>query len=290
MSKKSKTKEIDPILGEIPEDLIEDSEESLPTIKELGHVLPIGFKDNTNLIHKDFSFKEYTWELEEELGEIKEKEPDLEMGPYISEILCHSLINIGDIKINEMKENYKKRALLRSLYYADVLYMYVCLRIDSLGHELAMNPFKCKCGNTVKYIGDLRTLGVKIPENTIKKIKLKDGMTYATKNLKNITVGPLKWSFMETKDNNIFNNKAKTILEVIRNSVISIEGAPEGPVFITSGHLRSMKPREVLQLYNKIDQINAGVSLVIEGECGCKRKFYEAIDWRYENFFDPSSL
>ena len=76
----------------------------------------------------------------------------------------------------------------------------------------------------------------------------------------------------------------------LQHGIVAIEGAPEGPIYLTSKHLKTMKPAEVRRLVSDIDQLNGGPVMEIEGQCpGCKKKFKEAINWSHGDFFGISS-
>ena len=183
--------------------------------------------------------------------------------------------------------------LTRSLYFSDALYLYIWIRIEALGHGLKFDPFKCvSCKKWIeKLSGDLRTLEVQTFEEVpTRVVELEHGVEYAKKRLKKFTVGPLKWAFMETDDAGQLQNSAKFKLATLQQSVVALEGAPQGPIYLTSEHLRTMKPREINRLVAEIDQCNGGAVMEIADRCpSCREEYRQAINWSHDAFFAPSS-
>jgi len=290
---------LDPILGEIPPDLLkldaeEDAEdaEKLPTLAEVGRVLPIGFEDQNGERHRDFELVEWNWDLEEALGELAENESEMLLNQYVSELIGHGVKRIGSVDFSKLKRS-QRRTLVRNLYFADALYLYVWIRIAALGHGLKFEPFKhCRGKYIERYVGDLRTLEVRTFDEGVptREVKLEHGVQYAGKRLTDFTVGPIRWAFMETDDPGQLTNQAKYKKAVLRQGVVGLKGAPEGPVYLTREHLRSMKPREIDRLVDEIDQSNGGLVMEVRDRCPhCKKEFRHPINWRHDAFFAPSS-
>jgi len=293
---KEESPNFDPLLGEIPPELVEldgapVEEETLPTLREVGKVLPIGFVDHTGTKHRDFELAEWDWEMEEKLGDLAEQNPDMPLNQYVSEVIGHAVKRIGSVDLSRMKRS-QRRLLARSLYFSDALYLYVWIRIEALGHGLRLDRFKHRCGKWIDgFVGDLRTLEVKsYDEIPRRRVVLEHGVKYGGERRTVFVVGPIKWAFMEADDASVLKNSAKFKAETLRQGVVEIEGAPEGPVVLTTEHLRSMKPREINRLVEEIDQCNGGAVMEVAGDCPhCKEDFRYAIDWSYDDFFAPSS-
>lgn len=284
-------------LPEVPPELaaLDGGEEAepLPTLDVVGRRLPIGFRDQTGALHRDFELAEWTYALEEQLGELSAANQDMPMNVYVSEVIGHGVTRLGSIDVSKMRRS-ERRLLVRNLYFSDALYMYIWIRIGALGPEVRLNTFRCgACGKPInKFSGDLRTLevlvlGDEVPSRTV---ALEQGVTYAGKRLTEFTVGPMRWAFMETDDPNILANPAKFKLATIQQGVTGLKGAPEGPVYLTAEHLRTMTPREINALVREIDRCGGGPVMEIRDKCpSCGRTFREAINWSYGSFFAPSS-
>jgi len=288
---------VHPSLGPIPEQFAELDgeipEDDLPTLAQVGRVLPLGFRDQKGIVHREFELARWDWELEESLGHLAESNPEMPMGVYISEVVCAGVKSLGSLDLTKMKRS-ERRLLVHSMFFSDVLYLYIWIRIGALGHALRLGELKCghpDCRATVKgFAGDLRTLRVKAfekPEE--RRVTLEEGVEYAKERRKVVTVGPLRWALMESGDPALLANPAKFKLATLQHGVVAIEGAPEGPVYLTSEHLRTMAPREVNQLIAEIDQCNGGAVMELEVACPRGHRFTRPLDWSYSAFFGPSS-
>jgi len=286
-------------LGDVPADLAAldgdapgPEAEKLSTLTAVGKRLPLGYTDQTGQKHLDFDLTDWTYELEERLGELAAENQSMPLNIYVSEVIGHGLSRIGTLDVSKMKRS-ERRLLVRSLYFSDALAVYVWIRMGALGPGLALKEFPCSaCQKTIRgYTGDLRTLEVKVfDEVPSKVIKLETGVQYAGKRLTEFTVGPVRWAFMETEDSTVLTNPAKFKLVTMQQGVTALKGAPEGPVYLTAEHLRSMPPREINRVVREIDQCGGGVVMEIRDACPmCRREFRQAINWSYDDFFAPSS-
>lgn len=284
---------VPPDLAALDGDAPSREEEKLPALSAIGKRLPLGFKDQTGAVHPDFETAEWTYALEEQLGELAAQNQEMPLSVYVSEIIGHGVTRIGSIDVSKMKRS-ERRLLVRSLYFSDALYIYVWIRIGALGPEIKLREFKCSaCGKAIDgFVGDLRTLEVKTFNGAVpsKVVTLEKGVTYAGKQLTEFTVGPVRWAFMETDDSTVLSNPAKFKLVTIQQGVTGLKGAPEGPVYLTAEHLRTMAPREINALVKEIDQCGGGPVMEIRDQCPkCRREFRQPINWSYDGFFAPSS-
>ena len=300
LESQTKTKaETNPLVGEVPAEFAsldggDEDAESLPTLADVGCVLPIGYIDPSGTVHREFDLVDWSWEIEEELGELAEKDRDMPMGVYVSELVGRGLRSLGTLDCTKLKRS-QRRLILSRMFFSDVLYLYIWLRIKALGHELRLLDVRCtdsKCKKAIKeFTGDLRTLEVRSFGEVPKKVlTLETGVVYANERRKKVTVGPVSWALMETCDASTLTNPAKFKLATLQHGIRAIEGAPAGPVHLTRDHLRTMAPSEVNQLVAEIDRCNGGAVMQIGGLCpACKREFRQDIDWSHGAFFAPSS-
>lgn len=270
-----------------------DAEEGVryPTLDEVGKVLPIGYADSRGGLHKDFETRTWDYELEELLGEVMEHNPEMPMGQYISEVVCAAVARIGTIDFDKLKRS-ARRLLIHSMYYADVLWMYIHVRVAAYGKELRLDKFKCeKCKKPIDFVGDLGSLEVKVLKDPPSRVmELEHGLEYAGKRRNSIRLGGLRWAFMETEDGSILMNPAKFKLATLQHAVTWVEGLPEGmPVVIERETLRSMTMKEINGLVAAIDEINGGAVMQISGTHDCGHPFSRPIDWSYGDFFGRSS-
>jgi hypothetical protein len=288
----------DPRIGELPDHLAaldeREAASELPTISEVGKVLPLGYRDQTGKKHATFDLVDWDWDVEEELGELAEKNQDMPIGTYISEVIGTGLRVLGDIDFTKLKRSHR-RLVVSNLYQADALYVYVWVRIVALGASIRFDPFKCeRCKRPTDFVGDLRTLEVKRHEGEdvpTAEVELDRPFAYGKLETSKVVVGPLRWSFMENDDASVLTNPAKFRLAILRNAVVGVEGAREGaPVVLTREHARSIGPAGVNRIVAAVDELGGGAVMECVSRCvACGTEFRRAIDWTYDNFFGRSS-
>jgi hypothetical protein len=296
---KTTTSGIDPRFGEIPPELAaldgEDDVGGLPIISDVGKVLPIGYRDATGKVHRDFELVDWNWDVEEELGELAERNQDMPMGTYISEIVGRGLRTLGELDFTKLKRS-QRRLVVSQLFHADALYVYVWIRIAALGPRIRFEKFECgSCRRPHEgFAGDLLTLEVRKRDDEgvpIEVVELDAPFRYGQVEVRRVRIGPLRWSFMETSDVSVLTNPAKFRLATLRYGVVGLEGIDNGaPVVLSREHAREMGPGSVNRLVAAIDEIGGGAVMQCVGECvGCGAKFRRTIDWTYDNFFGRSS-
>lgn len=263
----------------------------LPTLKEFGKRLPIGYREpNSGEILKPFSLRPWDWDLEEQIGEALENSDDAGMG-HVSHVVAASIEAIGNIKFDKLNE-LQRRTLISSLYYSDVVHMYVWIRVEAMGQELKLETFNCdKCKKSIEFVGDLRELDVEeVDRKAISRtVTLEHGIQYANERRKKVIVEPVRWSFFESNEfvATMFN-PAKFKRLIVQQGVVELEGAPK-PAHLTTAHLKSMKSNEILKLVREINEAGGGPIMAIEGNCPqCRKPFQNEIDWRYGDFFGRS--
>lgn len=268
-----------------------------PTLGEFGKVLPVGYRDQDGDLHREFSLLDWDWDLEEELGDLAEKEKDMPMGVYISEIVGRGLEKLGVIDFTRLKRS-QRRMVISQLYFGDALYIYIWIRIKALGHVLKLGDFTCGsggCAHVIRgYAGDLRSLEVLAPETKDGEVPTRlvsvPEFSYAGAVRTQVEVGPLRWSFMETDDVGVLTNPAKFRVATLRNGIVGVPGAPEAPVHLTRDHLQALGVGAVNDLVDAIDEVGGGAVMQVGGQCPrCKGAYLREIDWSYERFFGRSS-
>jgi len=267
------------------------SGEELPTLAEFGKRFPTGFVDADGAVHPDFDVVDWTFEVEEALGEISERDRRINLATYMSEVIGTGLARVGAIDVRKLKRS-ERRLLVRRLYFADALYAYVWIRIAAEGHELKLRSVECdRCGFELpKFSADLRTLEVKaFPKVPSGRVALEHGVEFAGKRLKTLVLAPVRWAMLEDNPG-MFSNAAKLKLAMISSGVVGIEGAPEGPTLLTAEHLRTMRTREINRVVAAIDALSGGPVMQVSDRCPkCRGTFTAAIPWTYETFFATSS-
>ena len=135
--------------------------------EELGNVLPIGVFQEGKFV-KDFSFRELSPDMEREVGKYRrERGKGLPNTIVVSKVVACMLETLGGkpfgIKADGKSEmtDEEKLTFVKSLYVADVYYMYLRARMAELGDEY-VSMYQCsQCNYTMrKMTVDLKTMDV----------------------------------------------------------------------------------------------------------------------------------
>lgn len=267
----------------------------LPTLKEYGKQLPIGFTAVDGKLHRDFTLKEWDWETEEQISDAVSAHKVQGFGTYVSEVVGHSLDQLGDIPFGQMQPN-DRRVLVSQMYYSDVLTIYTWIRIGAYGPHLKLEPFQCgnpMCRQEIQFTGDLETLEIQPLEGELgREVELQHGVVFAKERRHKVKVMPLRWNMFESPEFVMaMTNAAKFKRLTIQNGVQGVEGVEGGGVYFTREHLKSMRPIDITKLMRAIDECGGGVVMQIRDKCPhCGSEFQEDIDWRYGDFFGRSVL
>lgn len=284
-------------LGEMPADLaalgrVPGAGEKLPTLAEVGRRLPIGYVDAAGARHREFDLVPWDWDLEDRLGELAADEPDMRMPAYVAEVLGAGLARLGALEFPKLSRA-ERRLLIRSMHVPDVFFAYVWVRVGALGRVVVFRDFQCSvCRKSVpEFRGDLGTLEVKASEEVPRRVvKLAHGVEFAGKRLTTFTLQPLRWAHVESQGEREMRNAARSKLAMIQQGVAGLEGAPEGPVYLTETHLRTMEMVEVNRLVREIDDLGGGLVMEFSGRCPHgAHDFRRGIDWGFGDFFQNSS-
>lgn len=272
----------------------------LPRLGEVGKVLPIGFTDQVGTTHREFELREWTWDVEEELGDRVQKlgGDQIGMGEYVSLIVILLVERVGGIAFARLDEP-QRRMVLRQMYMSDVVYMYIWSRLESIGHEMPFDHVVCpRCravqgtGDPPRYVADLRTLEVKVSEGPeTRLVKLTKGIRYAGEVRSTVLVQPLPWGLMEDMTPDTQQNAAKFIMKSLSHGIREIPGAPPGPVVLSREHMMSTCKLDRARIMNAISEVGGGAVMEVRDNCRtCGFEFSEDLDWSHNNFFAISSL
>lgn len=291
-----------PYLGDIMDKKEEVSNRK--TLKELGSLLPIGLipKPEWKFAPKDnsFKFKEWGFEQEQEIAKLKNKENS--SGKFAAEVMNMMLDELGGVKWDSIGE--AKRLVLNQLYMGDMLYLYICLRIEALGHEFALNGILCPhCGHKHKeFVADLRDIDVDtLPKDEkpdqLFEYKLKKPIKYSHKGSdgevpEDITLFKIarsKWQTMEELTMEMAENGALAKKCILKGSIAGYNDS-EGYVDADK-MIGSLKKIDYEMMDKFIGMHNLGPTIVVADDCkSCGKKWAQQINWSYDHFFGASSL
>lgn len=274
------------------------------TLRDLDNRLPIGLKEKPewNFKPRDntFKFKEWGFEQEEEISKIKNKETS--SGSFATKVLTMMLDELGGLKWDKMGE--EKILVLNRMCMSDVLYMYIYLRIEALGHEFAFSNLVCPyCGyDHEEFVVDLRDLDVDIRDKDedieyIEEYTLKRPIKFAhndgdgkkiTEKIEKLKVTRSTWSVMEEMSGENAQNMAKSKLCILKNSIV---GYNDSIGYVPEEIITSIRKLDYERLDRLIGRLNKGPTVVISDDCkNCAKKWSRQINWSYDYFFASSSL
>lgn len=267
------------------------------TLKDLQNVLPIGYFSPTGSLEKTFNHKSWQMEEERQVGRIKESDDNKTMGPFVSELMALMVTKIGNIPITE-KTHAEKRLTFSQMHMSDVMYMYAWLRRESLGPDLKLISTCPMCSFRGEIIGDLDTLECVIPDEEIEKpddlirtIELRKGVMVDGETYHEIKIKPTTWMAMETFDGKTAANDGAMKCKVFQDSAVGIVGLDRDHFVMTDDMMNTLYKVDIELLNKAIDELNGGLIMSLEHKCErCSQKYFQGIDWNYENFFSHSSI
>jgi len=279
-------------------------EKNIKTLRELDRMLPIGLKERPEWSFKprdnSFKFKDWGFEQEEEISKLKNKETS--SGSFATKVLTMMLDELGGQKWDKMGD--ERILVLSRMAMSDVLYMYIYLRIEALGHEFAFSNLVCPHCNHEhgEFVVDLRDLDVDVldkdediehvEEYILKKpIKFEhmgsDGKKI-TEKIASLKLTRSKWSVMEELSGENVQNAAKSKMCLLKDCIV---GYNDSIGYVPDEIIKSIKKLDFERLDRMIARINKGPTVVITDDCkNCGKKWSRQINWSYDYFFGSSSL
>lgn len=269
----------------------EEPKRKIKTLGELGNCLPIftGKENNT------FSFKDWDMETEEKLSDLQEKSKNV--GEFVRQMMNILLDEFQGNDWAKLSEE-EKLITLSQMHFPNMMYLYIALRVEELGHELAFDAITCpSCRKLINdYRADLRTLEIIMKEDKeslSRNYDLKKPILIGDKLITGLKLGVTKWGALEKVPADKASNGA-----VVKRALFesSIEGAlhngePLESFVDLKTIVKNIKKIDIEKIGKLITENNGGPDMKVGGECPhCKAEFVKPIEWGYEIFFDSSSL
>jgi hypothetical protein len=266
----------------------------LTTLGKMGRQLPIGLlSPDGRVLSKSFTMKPFTFEEELAVGEMREQ-ARLSTGEFIVKLLALMTEEVGGTRIADLKDDAARELFFHGMFMADVLYMYVWLRIEAMSNVMSMlitcPGSRCAGKPPFEFHGDLNGIDVreaKTPAELEHTCKLRVGIRMNERVATELRVMPPKWSALYGRD---LNNKALVNLAMFTGSVIGIAGE-EGQVAIPETCFRKMTKMDAETLSTFISKATPGPQMILGLTCPrCKMEWVKPLDWGYDSFFAASSL
>lgn len=265
----------------------EEKDENKTTLIKLGYNLPVVVPSKES---QGFSFKNWTMKEEKEISALQKKY--VGVGRFVSAVLCHMLKTIHGENFSGKKEE-EKIVQLDQTDLPNVLYMWICLRLDALGNKLAMDVTcpNCRQENkkSVFLLDGMDVTTKNIEDERIVEYSLIKPFNFNDEHVTKLKITVTKWDMMEKSDNSIAEDAGLLKEAVFGYSIIGTNS--EKPLHDKINLIQNIAKIDIENLSEQISKHNGGPFLVLNGECKfCKRKFNRAVEWGYDSFFGVSSL
>ncbi len=263
------------------------------TVKELGLNLPLGISDGADGLVKSFALRPWRFKEEKELGELAEKNPDANLAQHVAMVVATMCTRLGPHNFEEMKWE-EKLVHLGQMWMGDVFYIYILLRMQSLGGTLELRPKCATCRKEFDFDGILKSIRVltgSVLSDALWNYKLEAPFEIRGKKAETLIMGPPRWNVLEMMDEAAVTNSGLRKAGIIIGAIHGVEGE-EHRLVLSESDIEEMTKKDIEELSEKIDKNSAGPDMFIEGKCPqlrCRSEFKQVIDWRYDNFFGVSS-
>ena len=263
------------------------------TLQELGLTLPIAQENAQDLT---FSFKDWDMDVEEKLSELQERSKNV--GEFVRQMMDLLLEDFCGKSWDSYSDS-EKIMLMNNLHFPNMMYMYIALRVEELGHELHFDHINCPaCNRAIKnYVADLRTLEVGCKHGDDGNLEmiydLKKPIMLDDKIISQLKIKTTQWGALEKVPADKASNGATVKKAIFNSSIHGVlnNGEKVEGVFDIRTVVQKLKKYDIEKLQKEISINNAGPEMAIGGECPhCKSEFVKPLEWGYEVFFDSSSL
>jgi hypothetical protein len=272
------------------------------TLRELGSKLPIFPKDLINpktqkpVECAEFSFIEWDMSIEEKISDIRDKSKNT--GKFITKMMSVLLDQFCGMDFQEMDAGTKELLLSRT-YFPNLMYMYIYLRVDQIDEKVEYGNFKCPyCNQDLKkFEANLNDLTVQVKdkeEDYITDYELCKPLIINKKTVTNFKFDISRWEALELIPADKQSNAAVLKKHLLISSLSSICDAngPITDVFIEKKTLlEKLKKKDIQRSLEHSAKNNGGPQMFLEVDCPfCSGTIQKIIDWRYDSFFENSSL
>ena len=246
--------------------------------------------------NQHFSFVDWDMETEEKISAIKKDAKNV--GVFVNKMMGELLDDFCGHSFQDMDEN-QKTIMLSQLEFPNLMYMYIHLRVEEMGERYSVGDVTCPICLKVNtdFVGDLNTLEVyakdeeherEVEYELHKAIQIDDNAVITA-----LKLDISKWEVLEKAETADAQNDGKMKFLMLKSAIVGACNA-KGPIegFVDLERLiRKLKKRDIEKCMKAVTDNNAGPVMGVGGTCvHCTADFVQQLDWRYDNFFDSSSL
>lgn len=272
------------------------------TLAELQNNLPI-YTNVLGAVKNDLSFTFLPWnmEMEEKFSSLLDQ--GLSYGKFVNYMLSNIIDTFCGVDFQSLKEP-ERLLILNQQYFANMMYIYIYLRVEELGQDLKISEFNCvnsKCGKPiVDWYADLGTLDVRVKEwdhvgnkaihKLDNKFVLRSPILINNQTITGFHLMPSKWDYMESLNT---DNSATVKKAMIKSSIAGFYNGDDliSAPLVAEQIVTKLSKYDIEKVMNEIAENNAGPIALIGGKCPkCSSEWNKMLDWKYGSFFGSSSL
>jgi hypothetical protein len=264
-------------------------EHAQSTFADWGQQLPIGHIQGGTL-YRGFSLKPFTMKEERELEGLRKARGKMTLAGFVVEVMSRMLTSYGPWDDFQSLDETQRRLLMTQAWMADVIYMYIWLRIQALGAEMKFGVECPHCNAKVKLPADLTLTDVTVVEDIAalsRRHVLRDGLDVAGASVTELVLQPPRWQAMESVTG-VRTSTGDVKMAMIQSAIRQL-GDGKRPVTIDI--LESLTKRDLEMLTRVIDDLSPGPDLTLEVTCpSCREESKHPLNWSWDFFFTAASL
>lgn len=259
------------------------------TLAEHGPSLPIGMLDQSGQCRRDVVLRPWKFKQEKALGALLGDEFNLVQ--YVEAAIGEMCTQLGPHNLEAMKPE-KRAVILSQMWMADVFFVYLLIRVKSLGNLLSLKLVCPHCGARFDHTADLDTVlieSVERVEDAQWEYDVQRPFEIRGKTAEKLLMGPARWSSLAQIPGDV-RNFGDLKEGILLGSICEVKG--HGQMMLVADELDDMEKVDIETLTWEVDKRSVGPDMSIEGVCAsakCKKDYIIAIEWSNRDFFAPSS-
>ncbi len=257
------------------------------TLAEHGPSLPIGILDQSGQYRREVALRPWKFKQEKALGALLGDEFNLVQ--YVEAAVGEMCTRLGPHSFEAMKPE-ERTVVLSQMWMADVFFVYLLIRVRSLGNLISLKLACPHCGARFDHTADLDTVeiqSVERVEDAQWEYDVRRPFEIRGKTAEKLLIGPPRWSSLAQIPGDI-RNFGDLKEGIALGSIREIEG--HGQMVLVAGELDEMEKEDIELLPREIDKRSVGPDMSVEGVCkSCRKDYTVAIEWGNRDFFAPSS-
>lgn len=270
------------------------------TLRDYGHMVPIGKPDGKGGLLKSFAFYDLDWGKEEEIDRVRNapEGPGDQPGLLTLNILAIMLKEWhGDAKFSTRNHDGKLNTLLTSCA-EDVLYAWVCFRVESEDPTFEIDVEKCpSCKKKFTWSTDLRGLEIKVTDTPPEDFHYRLRKPHAwgqDRVIDTLILRPHQWSGICDINHSARRSGLTDIKRAILSS--SIYGCydsrtPDDKVSLSPLLRQRISKVDMELMSNVVEKAFPRADLTMQIVCPhCCHLQKTPLDWTWDFFFGAASL